>query len=151
IELGMDAVSAQGYNIAAMIIFVSSRFICTFLMRFVSPGGLLMRLAVLGGVLIAVLILVGGQIGLVALVGTSACMSLMFPTIYGIALEGLGDDAKFASAGLIMAILGGSIMPPMQAALIDLESIGGYSAVRISFVMPLICFAVIARFGKRSL
>ena len=151
IELGMDAVTAQGYNIAAMVIFVSSRFICTFLMRFVSPGGLLMRLALIGGVLIAVLILIGGQVGLLVLVGTSACMSLMFPTIYGIALEGLGDDAKLASAGLIMAILGGSIMPPMQAALIDFESIGGYSAVRISFVMPLICFAVIARYGKRSL
>jgi FHS family L-fucose permease-like MFS transporter len=81
-------------------------------------------------------------------------MSLMFPTIYGIALKGLGEDAKIAAAGLIMAILGGSLMPPIQGAIIDLDivSLGSVTlpAVRASFVLPLICFVVIAVFGFRT-
>jgi FHS family L-fucose permease-like MFS transporter len=92
--------------------------------------------------------------GLYCLVGISACMSLMFPTIYGIALKGVGEDAKLGAAGLIMAILGGSVMPPLQGAIIDLQtvSLGGiaFPAVRASFVLPLICFVVIAMYGRRS-
>ena len=150
-ELGMDAATAQGYNIAAMIIFVCSRFICTFLLQYMSPGKLLMNLAVLGAVLMIGLIGVGGTVGLYCLVGASACMSLMFPTIYGIALNGIGDDAKIASAGLIMAILGGSLMPPLQAAIIDLNSsFAGIPSIRLSFVLPLVCFAVVARYGTKT-
>jgi FHS family L-fucose permease-like MFS transporter len=78
-------------------------------------------------------------------------MSLMFPTIYGIALKGLGDDAKLGSAGLILAIGGGCLMPPLQGLLIDkavwIESL---SSVRISFVLPLLCFVVIAVYGYRT-
>ena len=79
-------------------------------------------------------------------------MSLMFPTIYGIALEGMGDDAKFGAAGLIMAILGGSVLPPVQAAIIDCGTIFGFPSVNISFVVPLICFIVVAllRFSPKS-
>ncbi len=151
-ELGMDAATAQGYNIAAMVIFVSSRFICTFLLRYLSPGRLLMSLALAGAFLMIVLIGKGGMTGLYALVGASACMSLMFPTIYGVALDGMGEDAKIASAGLIMAILGGSLMPPMQGAMIDLETVGNaIPAVRLSFVLPLICFIVVARYGWKTM
>jgi len=154
-ELGMSAATAQGYNIVAMVIFVTSRFICTFLLRYLSPGRLLMTLAVLGVALMAVLIGAGGMIGLYALVGASACMSLMFPTIYGVALDGMGEDAKIASAGLIMAILGGSLMPPMQGAIIDMESVtllgSVIPGVRLSFVLPLICFMVVAHYGWRTM
>ena len=76
-------------------------------------------------------------------------MSLMFPTIYGIALQGLGDDAKFGAAGLIMAILGGSVLPPLQASIIDMGTLMSVPAVNISFVLPLICFIVVAIYGKR--
>ena len=148
-------VAAQGYNIVAMIIFATSRFICTLLLRFFRPGVLLMLLAMGGFVLIGGTILLPGIGGLYCLVGTSACMSLMFPTIYGIALSGLGDDAKIGAAGLIMAILGGSILPPMQAMIMDLGAfqLGGlaFSSIRASFVMPLICFAVVALFGWRTM
>ncbi|NIM48091.1 MAG: L-fucose:H+ symporter permease [Gemmatimonadales bacterium] len=153
-ELGLSEVAAQGYNIAAMVVFVTSRFICTFLLRYVSPGRLLMTLAVGGGLLTLGTIMVQGMVGLYCLVGISACMSLMFPTIYGIALRGLGEDAKLGAAGLIMAILGGSVMPPLQGAIIDLGTIhlGAFSmaAVRASFVLPLICFVVVARYGRRA-
>jgi FHS family L-fucose permease-like MFS transporter len=76
-------------------------------------------------------------------------MSLMFPTIYGIALEGLGEDAKFGAAGLIMAILGGSILPPVQAMIIDRGTLLGMPAVNVSFVLPTLCFVVIAIYGYR--
>jgi FHS family L-fucose permease-like MFS transporter len=153
-ELGMAKETAQTYNIIAMTIFCTSRFICTYLLKFFSPGGLLMTLAIGGGALIIGTIAIPGMVGLYCLIGVSACMSLMFPTIYGIALKGLGDDAKLGSAGLIMAIGGGSIMPPLQAAIMDADAINlGFtmlSSTRASFVLPLICFVVITIFGYRT-
>ena len=153
-HMGMEEqdaeVLSQQYNIAAMAIFCVSRFICTFLMKYFSPGKLLMIFAVAGVALTAGVIGFQNIYGMYCLVGVSACMSLMFPTIYGIALEGLGDDAKFGAAGLIMAILGGSIMPPAQAAIIDQGTLFGMPAVNVSFILPLICFVVIIIYGYRS-
>jgi FHS family L-fucose permease-like MFS transporter len=74
----------------------------------------------------------------------------MFPTIYGIALRGIGEDAKIGAAGLIMAILGGSVMPPVMGAVIDLETVFSFSAIRFSFFLPFICFVVVAVFGYRG-
>ena len=150
LELGMSEARAQSYNIAAMIIFVMSRFICTYLLKFIQPGKLLMLLAIGGGLLTLGVIVLQGMAGLYCLVGISACMSLMFPTIYGIALRGLGDDAKIGAAGLIMAILGGSVLPPLQGAIIDIGTILSYPAIRWSFILPLICFVVISIFGYRT-
>lgn len=76
-------------------------------------------------------------------------MSLMFPTIYGIALNKLGDDAKFGAAGLIMAILGGSVLPPLQASIIDCKTLFNMPAVNVSFALPLVCFIVIILYGYR--
>ncbi len=143
-------VLSQKYNIAAMLIFCVSRFVCTFLLKFFNPGQLLRTLAVAGGILTAGVIFFQNIYGLYCLVAVSACMSLMFPTIYGIALKGLGEDAKFGAAGLIMAILGGSIMPPVQAMIIDQGTALGMPAVNVSFVLPLICFIVIAVYGHRT-
>lgn len=149
-ELGMDEATAQSYNIIAMVIFVTSRFICTFLLKFIQPGKLLMILAIGGITLTAGAIFIQGMAGLYCLVGISAAMSLMFPTIYGIALRGLGDDAKIGAAGLIMAILGGSVMPPVQGAIIDMGTVFSLPAVRVSFMLPLICFVVITIYGYRT-
>lgn len=153
-ELNISKEAAQGYNIVAMALFCSSRFICTYLLKYFSPGGLLMNLAIGGFVLILGTIFIKGMTGLYCLIAVSACMSLMFPTIYGIALRGLGDDAKFGAAGLIMAIGGGSIMPPLQAAIMDLDTFNlGFmmlSSTRASFILPLLCFVVIAIFGFRT-
>jgi FHS family L-fucose permease-like MFS transporter len=133
---------------------VTSRFICTFLLKYVRPGGLLLVLAVGGGVLTLGTVFIPGMLGLYCLIGVSACMSLMFPTIYGIALRGVGEDAKLGAAGLIMAILGGSVMPPVQGAIIDLQTVGigglSFPAVRVSFLLVVICFVVIAHFGWRT-
>ena len=150
-ELGMTKEDAQSYNIIAMIIFVSSRFICTYLLKYINPGSLLMILAIGGSVFILGAIFITGMIGLYSLIAVSACMSLMFPTIYGIALKGLGDDAKIGSAGLILAIGGGSLMPPLQGAIIDMPSftIADFmlSSTRVSFFLPFICFLVIGFYG----
>ncbi|RLD66497.1 MAG: L-fucose:H+ symporter permease [Bacteroidetes bacterium] len=143
-------VLSQQYNIVAMAIFIASRFISTFLMRYVRPGRLLMFFAIGGFASIAGVILSQGIMGMYCLVATSAFMSLMFPTIYGIALRGLGEDAKFGAAGLIMAILGGSVMPPMQGAIIKQGTIMSMPAENISFIIPLICFVVVAIYGFRT-
>lgn len=142
-------VLSQQYNIVAMVIFCCSRFCCTYLLRYVNAGRLLALLAAAGVLLTLGVICFQGRLGLYCLVGVSGCMSLMFPTIYGIALEGLGDDAKFGAAGLIMAILGGSVLPPLQAAIIDCGTIGSWPAVNVSFALPLLCFVVVALYGWR--
>lgn len=149
-EISLSKAEAQGYNVIAMVIFVSSRFLCTYLLRFFSPGRLLASLSLAGALLILGTIYLEGMSGLYCLIGVSACMSLMFPTIYGIALDGLGDDAKLGSAGLIMAIGGRCLMPPLQGAIMDGQGWLGLSATRVSFFLPLICFVVIAVFGYRT-
>lgn len=152
---GMDEQAAevlsQKYNIVAMAIFCVSRFVCTFLLKYLNPGTLLKSLATAACVLTIGVMFFQDVWGLYCLVAVSGCMSLMFPTIYGIALEGMGDDAKFGAAGLIMAILGGSVLPPLQASIIDMHTVCGFPAVNLSFILPLICFIVVAVYGRRSI
>ena len=153
-HMGMEEQAAevlsQKYNIAAMALFCVSRFVCTFLLRYLNAGNLLKLLAIAACVFTTGVILFQNIWGMYCLVAVSGCMSLMFPTIYGIALERLGDDAKFGAAGLIMAILGGSVLPPLQAAIIDLGSVAGFPAVNLSFILPFICYVVVIIYGQRT-
>ena len=144
-------VLSQQYNIIAMVLFCISRFVCTFILRFINPGRLLALLAIAGGIFTLGVITFQDVKGMYCLVAVSCCMSLMFPTIYGIALKGMGDDAKFGAAGLIMGILGGSVLPPLQARIIDCGTLLNMPAVNLSFVLPLICFVVITIYGFRSI
>ncbi len=150
-NLGMPKAQAQNYNILAMTIFLTSRFLCTYLMKFISSKKLLTLFAVGGIISILGVIFLNDIKGLYFLVATSAFMSLMFPTIYGLALHGLGNDTSLGAAGLVMAIVGGALMPPLQGWIVDLETVGNYKAVNISFVLPLICFCVIMIYGYRTL
>ncbi len=138
------AAAAVNFNFYAMVLFAISRFICTYLLKYIKPGSLLMYLSLAGIVLLIPVIFVGGRFGLYSLVAISGCMSLMFPTIYGIALKGIGEDAKLGAAGLVMGIAGGSLLPPLQGLLLD-----SYN-VQISYLMPVICFVVVAWFGYRT-
>ncbi len=151
VEEGMPELEAevlsQRYNIIAMIIFCVSRFVCTWLMRYFKSYKMLTVFALAGIVLTAGVIFMKGRLGLCCLVGISACMSLMFPTIYGIALHDVGEDAKLGAAGLIMAILGGSVLPPLQARIIDGTGVIGLPSVNVSFIVPLLCFVVIVCYG----
>jgi FHS family L-fucose permease-like MFS transporter len=150
-HLGFDKSTAQRYNIVAMSIFLASRFISTFLMKYINSRRLLFYFAIGGILSITGVIFIQGMAGLYCLIATSAFMSLMFPTIYGIALEGVGEDATLGAAGLVMAIVGGALMPPMQGAIIDLGTVGFLPAVNASFILPFVCFVVIACYGYRSL
>lgn len=151
---GMNEQSAevlsQQYNIVAMVLFVTCRFLCTWLMKYLKPSKLLTIFAIGGMLTTAGVIFLQNRLGLYCLVAVSGFMSLMFPTIYGIALGGLGDDAKFGAAGLIMAILGGSVLPPLQAWIIDQGQVGFLPGVNASFVLPFICFIFVCIYGIRT-
>ena len=150
-NLGINKATAQMYNIVAMSLFLCSRFISTLLMKYVNSR---MLLAVFGcGAALCSLgaVLIVGMPGLYCLVGISFFMSLMFPTIYGIALEDVSpQDATLGAAFLVMAIVGGALMPPLQGLIIDMNSIMGHPAVNVSFLLPLLCFLFIIVYGYRS-
>ncbi len=150
-NLGIPKAEAQNYNIVAMAIFIASRFISTFLMKYLNSRLMLTMFAVGGLITTTGVILIQGMPGLYLLVATSAFMSLMFPTIYGIALGGLKDDATLGAAGLVMAIVGGALMPPLQGWIIDQGTVLSMPAVNFSFLLPFICFVVIAIYGYRTL
>ena len=150
-NLGINKATAQNYNIFAMSMFLCSRFISTFLMKYVNSRMLLTIFGIGAMLCTAGAILIVGMPGLYCLVGISAFMSLMFPTIYGIALENVeSQDTSLGAAFLVMAIVGGALMPPMQGTIIDMGTISGHPAVNVSFVLPLICFFVISIYGVRS-
>ena len=151
-NIGISKVEAQNYNIVAMVFFLISRFICTFLMKYFNSKVLLTVFAI--GAMVTTLgaVFVEGIIGLYFLIAISFFMSLMFPTIYGIALNKINaEDVSLGSAGLVMAIVGGAIMPVVQGAIIDCKTIGNFAAVNISFLLPFVCFCVIAVYGYRTI
>ncbi len=149
-NLGFDKTTAQHYNILAMVLFGAFRFISTFVMKYINPRQLMMIFAICAIGASCGVIFINGILGLYCLVALSAFMSLMFPTIYGIALHGLGEDATLGASGLVMALVGGALMPPLQGAIIDMGTIGWLPAVNVSFVLPLICYVVIAIYGYRA-
>lgn len=166
-QVGISLGQAQAWNIVAMIIFLSSRWICTAMMRVISPGIMLTVFAIgaIGFTLGAIYLKgetftiglpgfvhgfigpeLAGNTGLVSLVMVSACMSLMFPTIYGIALYNMKpEEAKLGSAFLIMSIVGGAILTKLQGGIIT-----DYG-IRTSFFLPAGCFLIIALFGFRTI
>jgi len=150
-HLGFSKTEAQYYNIIAMIIFLSSRFISTLLMKYFNSALLLAVFAVGAIITTSATILIEGKLGLYTLVATSAFMSLMFPTIYGIALKNVRKDTSLGAAGLVMAIVGGALMPPLQGAIIDMGTVAGLPAVNFSFILPFFSFIVIAFYGYRSM
>jgi FHS family L-fucose permease-like MFS transporter len=157
-NLGINNQKAVNYAYAALVIFLTGRFIFTYVMKFINAGRLIMYLGIFAVVCCLGTIFISGKGGLYALVLTSFCMSLMFPTIYGIALKGLGDDAKPASAFLVMAIVGGAFMPILQGMILDIGGQGyndvlilGVPEVNFSFILPLISFLVVILFGYRNL
>ncbi len=141
-------VLSQRYNIVAMVLFCLMRFVNVLLMKRFRPGRLLAVFAAVALLLLCGVILVGGRTGIYCLVAVSACMSLMFPTIYGIALGNVHEDTELGSAGLIMAILGGSLLPAVQAMIID-SGLQVLPAVNLSFVVPAVCFVVVMLYGLR--
>ena len=149
-NLGINKATAQKYNIIAMAMFLCFRFLSTFLMKYVNSRKLLALFALLAALCTVGAIVLVGPAGLVCLVAISCFMSLMFPTIYGISLEHVApEDSQLGAAFLVMAIVGGSVLPPLQGSIIDLGTLWGHPAVNVSFVLPLVCFIAVAIFGYR--
>ena len=151
---GIPNEEAVNYAYAAFALFLGGRFLCIYLLKWTEPGRLLGLFAILAMALCTAAILLTSVAGLYCLVAVSFCMSLMFPTIYGIALRNLGDDAKLGSAFLVMAIVGGAILPVAQGQILDLGGAGlaemplaGIPEVNYSFILPWLCFAGIAWYG----
>tara|TARA_R100001015_G_C4597434_1_gene152565 strand:- start:20 stop:1216 length:1197 start_codon:yes stop_codon:yes gene_type:complete len=156
--IGMESETAANYQIIAFILFLVGRVIGTYLLRFISSGKLLLLYAIAAIIASLGTMFLVGTIGLYCLVALSLCMSVMFPTIYGIALENLEEEeSKIGAAGLVMAIVGGALMPGLQGKIIDVGGFGvndteilGLSEVNFSFILPLICFVVIAFYGQMT-
>jgi FHS family L-fucose permease-like MFS transporter len=144
-------VMSQKYNIVAIAFFACSRFICSWLMNWFSPARMLSTMGIIGIAALIGVIFFTDRNGIYCLVTVSICLSLMFPTIYGLALQGIGENIKIAGAGLIMAILGGSFFPPIQAAIIQSDiTVLGLPSTNLSFLIPLLCLAMIVWYAHRA-
>ena len=144
-ELSLNEGQASDYYIAALVAFTLSRFIFTGLMKYVKPGTLLSSSAILALISTLIVIFGNGMVAVIALVSISGFMSLMFPTIFGQAVQGLGDDTKIGGSGLIMAILGGAVFTALQGQISDITG-----NIHYSYLVPRVCFAVIAFYGFYS-
>ena len=150
-RLGISWAKAQAFNIVAMSLNLAGRFLGTYLMKFFSSRLMLTLFAVGASTFTIGAICLDGMAGLYSLVLISLFMSIMFPSIYGIALENVDTpDTTLGAAFLVMAIVGGAVLPPLQGLIIDQQTVMGFPAVNISFILPLFCFLIILVYGWRS-
>jgi MFS transporter, FHS family, L-fucose permease len=130
------------YYIISLILFVLGRFISTGLMKYIRPRKLLTTLALLAILCTIITIYAGGWTGVYALMGISGCMSLMFPTIYGLGMKGLGDDTKMGGAGMVMAIAGAAVLTQIQGIVSDQSG-----SIKMAFWVPAVAFMIIAYYS----
>ena len=150
-HLGINKAKAQMFNICAMSLNLTGRFVGTYCMKWVNTRKLLTVFGICASFFTLGAICIEGMLGLYSLVAISLFMSIMFPSIYGIALEDVdAKDTHLGAAFLVMAIVGGALMPPLQGWVIDQKEIMGHPAVNVSFVLPLICFLIIICYGYRA-
>lgn len=141
-ELTVDEQAASSYYLAALVLFTVFRFVSTWLMRYVAPHRLLGGLAILAMLFTLTVIGANGMLGVVALVAISGCMSLMYPTIYGLAVRRLGADTKMGSSLLVMAILGGAVLTAVQGRVSDWTG-----SIHLAYWVPFGCFLVITYYA----
>ncbi len=169
-ELGVSKADAATYYLISLVLFIGCRWVATYYMKKFNPASMMALFAVAAIACCAGVIYLPSDVlfdfcGLpitlnaISLMAMSGCMSLMFPTIYGIALGGLGKEVKLGAAGLIMSILGGAVITPWMADYIDEGTLNwlvpmydtaydatlmtSSAAVRSSFAIPALCFAVV--------
>lgn len=146
---------AVDYFIVAMFLFIICRWICVYLMKYFVPANMMAVFAIAGILCCFGTIYLPAAESVYCLIAISGCMSLMFPTIYGIALRNLGPEVKFGAAGLIMSIVGGAIITPIMGWLVDTNALGftvsGFDAVetaiRSAFYLPILCFAIVLAYS----
>ncbi|AHM62743.1 L-fucose:H+ symporter permease [Flammeovirgaceae bacterium 311] len=141
-ELQLQEDSASSYYMAALVLFAACRFIFTGLMKWISPRQLLLITSLAAAACTLMAIYGGGLFGVYALIAVSGCMSLMFPTIYGLGIRNLGNDTKIGGSGLIMAILGGAVLTAVQGHISDLVQ-----SINLAFYVSFFCFIVVALYA----
>jgi FHS family L-fucose permease-like MFS transporter len=141
-ELPVTEEEASLYYILSLALFIGARFIFTGLMKYFSPGKLLLFAAIMASVCCGVTMVSHGYTGVVSLMLISFFMSLMFPTIYGLTITGLGEDTKIGGSGHIMAILGGAVITAIQGIVSDRTGVINYS-----YIVPLVCFLAVVAFS----
>jgi FHS family L-fucose permease-like MFS transporter len=129
------------YYILSLVLFVIARFVCTWLMKFFKPRNILSVLAVVAVACCLLTVYGKGAIGVYALMGITGCMSLMFPTIYGIGIRGLGEDTKIGGAGMVMAIAGAAVLTQIQGIVSD------SSSIELAYWIPTIAFGIISYYS----
>ena len=144
---------AANYYLASLILFVSCRFLFTYLMKFIKPGKLLTFASLTAIGLALIVVFIGGQIGVYSLVAISGCMSLMFPTIFGLAVKGLGSDTKLGGSFLIMTIVGGAVITQIQGVVSTVMENSEASSlppgINMAYLVPAACFLYIAWYASR--
>jgi len=148
-KVGLDALlprtaeqAAATYYILSLLFFVLARFVCTALMKYFKPGNMLSVLAICAVICSLITIFAEGRFGVYGLMGISGCMSLMFPTIYGTGISGLGDDTKIGGAGMVMAIAGAAVLTQLQGIVSDHSG-----SIVFAYWIPAIAFMVVAYYG----
>lgn len=143
--VGLDALlprtaeqAGATYYIMSLILFVLSRFLCTWLMKWFKPRKMLATVAALGVLCCLGTVFGKGFFGVYCLMGISGCLSLIFPTIYGFGIKGLGEDTKLGGSGMVMAIAGASVLTQIEGILSDQSG-----SIANAYIVPAVAFAVI--------
>lgn len=143
---GIDRVKAADYlGWGCGMAFMIGRFAGTFFMKFIPPARLLTIYALLSTVLSGVAMFAQGMVAVYAVIAIAFFMSIMFPTIFSLGIRELGGDAKFGSSLIVMAIVGGAILPPVMAQISDVTG-----NIQLGYIVPLFCFAIVAYFGWKG-
>ena len=147
--VGLDALlprtaeqAGATYYIMSLILFVIMRFVCTWLMKYIDHRKILAVLATVAVCCCLGTVFGKGFFGVYCLMGISACMSMMFPTIYGMGIEGLGEDTKLGGSGMVMAIAGASLLTQMMGLLSDKAG-----NIAVAYIVPAVAFAVIVYYA----
>lgn len=138
---GLQELDAATYLGFLLLAFMIGRYAGTLLMRYIQPSVLLGLYAIINVILLLVIAFVGGRISIFAMIGVEFFMSIMFPTIFSLAIKGLGDKTKMASSYMVMSIVGGAIFPVLMGKVSDASNI------RLAYLVPALCFLVVLYFS----
>lgn len=139
-----NEVASGSFMAAGTVLFVIGRFFGTVLMTFIKDHKLLMFYGVLASALCALGIFGEGKLAVYSVLGTNFFMSIMFPTIFGLGVKDLGTQTKLGASLIIMAIVGGALVPPVMGIISD------HIGIQQAFAVPLLCFLVVAYFGWKG-
>jgi FHS family L-fucose permease-like MFS transporter len=143
---GLSEYEATNYLGLLLLSFMLGRYAGTFLMRYIQPEKLLAAYALINILLMLVVVFAGGKVSLAAFIGVEFFMSIMFPTIFSLAIKGLGDKTAVASSFVVMAIIGGALFPPLLGRIYD-----HYQSIQSAYIIPLICFVPVLIFGYQRM